>query len=289
MHAHLKPLLIFAVIALLVGCSSAPAAAPGVSADGHHASPTDGQPAKKLIWSDDFTGPAGASPDPAKWKVVTGAYGSGSHELEYYTARSSNVALDGAGHLVITARRETHTGHGVTRPYTSGRLETGGLFQTTYGELDSRIKLPAGAGLWPAFWALGSDYPRVGWPGSGEIDMMEALGQDSFTAYGTIHGPSSSSSAGWSMTVYKRTRVSLAAGFHVYGVRWSPGKILFTFDGVPYAVRTRSDLRPGDRWVLNKPFYLLLNLAVGGVWPGNPNASTPFPARMLVDWVRVYS
>ncbi len=284
-----KTLLIPAVIVGLYGCSRAPAGAPAPGADPQGSPAAAAHGARRLIWSDDFNGRAGAPPDQAKWHAVTGPYGADSHELEYYTARASNVALDGAGHLVITARRETRTADGVTRHYTSGRIETGGLFQTKYGELDARIKLPPGAGLWPAFWALGSDYGRVGWPGSGEIDVMEALGKDPFTFYGTIHGPSTRSSDGWSMTVYKRTRASLAVGFHTYGVRWSPGKVVFTFDQVPYGTRTRAALRPGDRWALDKPFYLLLNLAVGGVWPGNPNAATHFPARMVVDWVRVYS
>jgi beta-glucanase (GH16 family) len=163
MNPNPKALLIPAAIAVLAGCSTAPASAPAPDPNRQQASHADAHQAPlKLIWSDDFNGPAGALPNPAKWHAVTGAYGSGSHELEYYTARSSNVALDGAGHLVITARRETYTGRGVTRRYTSARIETGGLFQTTYGELDARIKLPAGQGLWPAFWALGSDYDSVG-------------------------------------------------------------------------------------------------------------------------------
>lgn len=276
MHVNAKALLIAGAIAM-AGCSAMPAAAPARGSG------------RTLIWEDNFAGPAGGRPDPHKWRAVTGPYGSDTHELEWYTARSSNVALDGAGHLVITARRETHTGNGVTRRYTSARLETAGLFQTMYGELDARIKIPAGQGLWPAFWGLGSDYPRVGWPRSGELDMMEALGNDPFTVYGTIHGPSSDSPAGWSVTMHTRHRVSLAAGYHVYGARWSPDKVVFTLDGVPYAQRKRTSLKAANHWVLNKPFYLILNLAVGGDWPGSPNASTPFPARMLVDWVKVYS
>jgi len=278
------------VTAALAGCSSALAGPPARGP--HQVQPSGADPIEappKLIWSDDFNGPAGAPPDSAKWHAVSGAYGAGSHELEYYTARPSNVALDGAGHLVITALRETYGALGVTRQYTSARIETGGLFQTMYGSLDASIKLPEGPGLWPAFWALGSDYARVGWPGSGEIDMMEALGDDPFAFYGSIHGPSSASPDGWDMTVLKRSRASLAAGFHVYGVRWSPGKVVFTFDGVPYAARIRAALRPSDRWTLDKPFYLLLDLAVGGDWPGSPNGSTRFPAHMVVDWVRVYS
>jgi beta-glucanase (GH16 family) len=244
--------------------------------------------APKLIWDDEFNGPAGSPPDPSKWRGVTGGDGWGNQELEYYTARPSNVSLDGAGHLAITARRETYTGDGVTRVYTSARIQTKGLFQTTYGKLEARIKIPTGQGLWPAFWALGSDIDTAGWPGCGEIDVIENLGSDPFTIYGSIRGPQSGFANGYGITATARSAVSLAAGFHVFGVTWSPNKLVFTLDGVPYATRTPSSLSSGQQWVFTKPFYLLLNLAVGGTWPGSPNASTQLPATMLVDWVRVY-
>jgi beta-glucanase (GH16 family) len=283
------PLLTLPIVtALLSGCASGTTAKAGTDYQ-RTSSSTGKAPAHKLIWADNFNGPAGAAPNPAKWQPVSWPGGTGDGELEYYTTRRSNVSLDGTGHLVITARRETYTGDGATRYFTSGRIETKGLFQTTYGELEARIKLPAGQGLWPAFWALGSDYDRVGSPDSGEIDMMEALGNDPFTVYGTIHGPSADSRNGYGMTTYAHSRMSLAAGFHVYGVTWTPSKIVFTLDGVPYAAKGPASLGPGDRWVFNKPFYMILNLAVGGVWPGKPNASTRFPASMLVDWVKVYS
>lgn len=290
MRLHLSLFTVSVLTALLAGGSSAiatktarPATQPRPS------SSTVKPPAHKLIWADNFNGPAGAPPNPAKWRPVAWPGGTGDGELEYYTTRPSNVSLDGSGHLVITARRETYTGDGTTRSYTSGRIQTSGLFQTTYGELEARIKWPAGQGLWPAFWSLGYDYDRVGWPNSGEIDVMETLGNNPFTAYGTIHGPSADSPKGYGMTTYTRSRVLLTAGFHVYGVIWSPSKIVFTLDGMPYAARSRASLGRGDRWAFNKPFYLILDLAVGGVWPGSPDASTRFPARMLVDWVRVYS
>jgi beta-glucanase (GH16 family) len=243
----------------------------------------------KLIFHDEFSGLAGAAPKASKWEPVTGGDGWGNQELEYYTDRSSNVALDGAGHLAITARRETYTGSdGVTRYYTSARLQTKKLFQSTYGVLEARIKIPSGMGLWPAFWALGSNIDHVGWPAAGEIDMMENLGHDPFTAYGSIHGPQAGLPNDYAVGATVRSPVSLAAGFHIYGVRWSPNKIIFTFDGAPYATRTPASLQPGQRWVFNKPFFLLLNLAVGGTWPGYPNSSTRFPATMWIDWVRVH-
>jgi beta-glucanase (GH16 family) len=246
--------------------------------------------ASHLSWSDEFNGPAGAPPDPSKWSVIYGGGGFGNDELQYYTSNSSNLAFDGAGHLVITALSGSYTGSdGVTRSYTSGAIQTKGLFRVRYGTLEARIEIPRGQGLWPAFWAVGSDIDSVGWPQCGEIDMMENLGSDPFTVYGSIHGPQSGVADGYGITTAKRSPVSLAGGFHVYGVTWSPHKLVFTLDGAAYATYTPASLSPTQKWVFNKPFFLILNLAVGGNWPGSPNAATTFPAKMLVDWVRVYS
>jgi beta-glucanase (GH16 family)/transcriptional regulator with XRE-family HTH domain len=246
----------------------------------------DVRAAHTLIWHDEFAGPAGAPPDPTKWQVVTGGDGWGNDELEDYTSRASNVSLDGKGHLVITAEQGTYTdGSGVTRNYTSGRIQTKGLYQSKYGQIEARIQLPAGQGLWPAFWALGDG----AWPAAGEIDLMENIGSDPFTIIGSIHGPQVGSPRGYAISAEAHSRVSLASAFHIYGVEWSPTKIVFTLDGVPYATQTPSDLSSKQSWVFNKPFYLLLNVAVGGTWPGSPDAASRFPATMLVDWVRVYS
>jgi beta-glucanase (GH16 family) len=253
----------------------------------HHRGPGRADP---LIWADEFRGQAGTSPDPAKWSFDTGGNGWGNEELEYYTARRSNAALDGHGDLVITARAETYTGNDhVSRSYTSARLKTAGRFATRYGRIEARIRLPEGRGLWPAFWALGSDIESVGWPASGEIDMMESLGDEPFTLYGSIHGPQLGQPRGYALTAPMTSSSSLASNFHIYGVDWSPNAIVFTFDGKPYATRTPASLSAGQSWVFNKPFFLLLNLAVGGDWPGPPGPSTPFPAQMVVNWVRVYS
>lgn len=247
--------------------------------------------ASVLVWSDEFSGPAGASPDPAKWSLESGGNGWGNNELEYYTARPSNVSLDGKGHLAITARAETYTGpDGITRHYTSARIQTDGLFATAYGRVEASIKLPAGRGLWPAFWALGQRADTIGWPWCGEFDVMENLGNDPFTVYGSIHGPQAGAARGqYGLTAPVRSRTSLATGFHTYGVTWSPDRIVFTLDGVPYSTRTPASLGRGQRWVFNQRFFLLLNVAVGGRWPGRPGAGTRFPATMLVDWVRVYA
>lgn len=244
----------------------------------------------QLIWSDEFNGAAGSSPDATKWQMIYGGGGFGNQELQYYTRRPANVTISGTGNLVITARHENYTGtDGVTRSYTSAALQTKGLFQTTYGRLEARIRIPAGQGLWPAFWAVGANVDTVGWPQSGEIDMMENLGSNPFTLLGSIHGPQAGNSRGYALTATMRSPVSLAGGYHVYGVVWSPGQVVFTLDGVPYSTRTPSSLPAGSTWVFDKPFFLIVNLAVGGTWPGAPNATTPFPATMLVDWIRVYS
>jgi beta-glucanase (GH16 family) len=242
-----------------------------------------------LVWADEFNGPRGTQPDPANWQFETGGTGWGNGELQYYTASPTNASLDGAGHLAITARREVYTGDGVTRDYTSALVQTAGRFQTTYGLIEARIKLPAGQGLWPAFWAIGTDFDRVGWPDSGEIDLMENVANDPFKVYGVLHGPQEGRRNGYNLVAATRSATSLASGFHVFGIDWSPGKIVFTLDGVPYATRTPASLPAGSQWVFDKPFYLILNLAVGGDFPGPPDATTPFPATMLVDWVRVYS
>lgn len=243
----------------------------------------------KLVWSDDFNGPAGSSPGPTRWQAVSGGNGWGNDELESYTPRAANVALDGAGHLAITARREAYTGpDGVTRNYTSARIQSKGLFQIRYGTIEARIQVPVGQGLWPAFWMLGSNIDAVSWPACGEIDVMENIGSDPFTAHGTIHGPDTSTGAAYGLGATVRSTTSLAAGFHVYRTTWSPDAISFGLDGVTYETRTPSSLRGGQQWVFDHPFYLLLNLAVGGAWPGSPDSSTQFPATMLVDWVRAY-
>jgi beta-glucanase (GH16 family) len=216
--------------------------------------------------------------------VITTPSGAHNGELECYTDGASNVGLDGQGDLAITAL----SGSG-SCPYTSGRLQTNGLFQTQYGTLEASMQLPAGQGLWPAFWAMGSNRYTVDWPYCGEIDVMENLGQDPFTVYGSIHGPQGTLANGYGYTTSYRSPVSLASGFHTYGVTWTPTSISYSVDGVRYVTYSPATLSSGQSWVFNQPFFLLLDLAVGGDWPGAPNSSTQFPATMLVDWVRVYS
>jgi beta-glucanase (GH16 family) len=242
----------------------------------------------KLVWSDEFTGPAATPPAASKWIHDTGAWGYTDDELQTYTDSTANGSLDGHGHLAIVARKQTLTGPDRrTRGYTSTRLETQGLFSAKYGLVEARMKLPAGQGLWPAFWMLGNGMKTVGWPACGEIDVIEALGKAPAVAHGFVNGPSESTpyyTVG--RTIVSRT--SLSSGFHTYAVRWSPNSITWLLDGVPYGTTTPRDLPAGAKWVFNQPFHLVLNLAVGGQWDGPPDASTSFPASLLVDWVRAY-
>lgn len=235
----------------------------------------------KLVWSDEFNGPAGAAPDPAKWTYDLGGGGWGNDELETYTKTSQNVAQDGAGHLVIRALR-TESG------YTSARLKTQGKFVVTYGRVAVRMKIPQGQGMWPAFWMLGSDIAEVGWPKCGEIDVMENIGKEPSIVHGTIHGPGYSGSNGVSHQYSLPANPALSDHFHIYAVDWKPDSITFSLDGHPYATVTPNDLPHGTEWVYKHPFFLLLNLAVGGAWPGNPDTATRFPASLVVDWVRVF-
>jgi beta-glucanase (GH16 family) len=241
-----------------------------------------------LTWSDEFDGPEGSAPDPKKWIVEAGEGTWQNSELQYYTARRANVRVE-KGNLAIEALREHFTGpDGVTREYTSARLKTEKLFTQKYGKFEARIRVPKGQGMWPAFWMLGDDISTAGWPACGEIDIMENVGFEPAKIHGTIHGPgySGDDSLG---APYVLLTGNFADDFHVFGVEWEPKEIRFYVDGHLYETRTPADLPAGAHWVFDHPFFLILNVAVGGKWPGNPDASTKFPQQMLVDYVRVYS
>ena len=241
-----------------------------------------------LTWSDEFGSANGSAPDASKWVLETGGNGWGNNELEYYTTRSQNVRQEN-GNLVITALKETYTGpDGVARSYTSARLKTAGLFTQAYGRFEARIKVPAGQGMWPAFWMLGKDIDTAGWPTCGEIDIMENVGNEPAKVHGSMHGPGYS--GGNPLTgVYTLTGGRFSDDFHVFAVEWEPSVVRFYVDGSLYETRTPSDLPSGTRWVFDHPFFVLLNVAVGGNWPGSPDNSTVFPQTMLVDYVRVYA
>jgi beta-glucanase (GH16 family) len=242
----------------------------------------------KLTWSDEFNGPNGSPPDPSKWVVDTGSVGAGNGELETYTNRRENLRQQD-GHLVITGRKEDFTGSdGVLRNYTSARINSSGLFTQAYGRFEARIQLPVGKGIWPAFWLLGDNYKEVHWPKSGEIDILETIGAPS-TVYCTIHGPGYSGDKAIVAHADLPSGQALNTAFHVYAVEWSPNDIRFYVDDHLITHRTPADLPPGAPWAFDHPFYIIMNLAIGGLWPGNPDETTVFPAQMLVDYVRVYS
>ena len=242
-----------------------------------------------LVWRDEFDGPNGSMPDPNKWSVVRDGSGFGNQELEYYTDRPSNLHIED-GHLVITAIRENYTGQdGISRAYTSGRLQTAGHFEQKYGRFEARIKVPKGQGIWPAFWMLGGDVTPAGWPACGEIDIMENVGFEPSKIHGTLHGPgySGNNPLTGAYTLPNSERIS--DDFHVFAAEWSPDAIRFYVDDHLYETQTVNSIPSSKRWVFDHPFFILLNVAVGGAWPGNPDSATPFPATMLVDYVRVYT
>jgi beta-glucanase (GH16 family) len=243
-----------------------------------------------LVWSDEFSTPDGSMPDPKKWTYDLGGKGWGNNELESYTNRPENAHIE-KGNLVITARKETYTAtDGVTRDYTSARLKTQGLFTQTYGRIEARIKIPAGQGMWPAFWMLGEDIPTVGWPKCGEIDIMENIGKEPDKLHGSLHGPGTTAYTSDLTSIFTLPAgQNFADDFHLYAVEWSPDIVRFYVDANLYATFRQSDWSSGGKWVFDHPFFIILNLAVGGDWPGPPDANTKFPQSMLVDYVRVYT
>jgi len=233
-----------------------------------------------LVWSDDFEGQEGTSPNGSQWQFDIGTdWGNG--QLEWTTDRPENVSMDGTGNLAIVAREESFNG----QPYTAGRLKTQGRFEQTYGRFEARIDLPSGKGIWPAFWMLGANIDDVGWPQSGEVDIMEFRGQEPTTLLGTVHGPGYSGDTAIGLR-FDLPSGRLDTGFHVYRVDWEPDRITWYLDDEAYFILTADDVT--GEWVFDHPFFMLLNVAVGGNFVGPPDNTTQFPQTMLVDWVRVY-
>ena len=242
----------------------------------------------RLKWKDEFDGPTGSTIDSSKWSFDIGGNGWGNNELETYTSRTANAHLEG-GSLVIKALHETFTGPDkITRNYTSARLLTKNKFSQVYGRFEARIRVPYGQGIWPAFWMLGDNIATVHWPTCGEIDIMENIGKEPSIVHGTFHGPGYSGGKGVSAAFTLTGGRKFADDFHVFAVEWEPNVMRFYVDGNLYKTRTPADLPAGTSWVFDHPFFIILNVAVGGGWPGNPDATTVLPQQMLVDYVRVY-
>src|SRR5215471_3108106 len=248
-----------------------------------------------LAWSDEFNGASGSAPSSADWSFMLGK-NSANGELEFYcppgnntspcSASNPNIFEDGKGNLVIRAIK-TPSG-----TWTSGRMNTSGKHTFQFGRMEARMKLVPAAGFWPAFWMLGSNIGTVGWPTCGEQDIMEWVPQYTpTTTSSTVHGPgySGGSGIGSRFTFPSGGRIDDGA-FHTYGVVWSQDQMQFYRDDYtqPFFTVTPANLPAGKAWAFNHPFFILLNLAVGGGFPGPPNSSTPSPATVLVDYVRVY-
>ncbi len=229
----------------------------------------------ELVWQDEFN--TDGAPDASKWVLDLGGGGWGNSELQTYTNDPKNVIVaDGA--LQITAINNAGS-------FTSARIKTQGLFAQKYGRFEARIKTPYGPGIWPAFWMLGSNIETTPWPQCGEIDIMELRGQEPHIINGTLHGPGYS--GGNSVTKsYALANSRFDVDFHIFAVEWDQDKIDFFVDDYLYQRLKRKDV--SGEWVYDQPFYILLNLAVGGNYVGFPTSQTPFPQKLIVDYVKVY-
>ncbi|HEU4390590.1 MAG TPA: glycoside hydrolase family 16 protein [Blastocatellia bacterium] len=278
LRLHLRP---FCLVALLIAFIL-----PAVTLNATRAA----APEWTVVWSDEFDGSAGSQADSAKWAYDIGGNGWGNNELETYTSRTENSQLDGEGHLLIKVDKETLAGpDGITRNYTSARMLTKGKFEQRYGRFETRVKLPFGQGIWPAFWMLGNDIDAAGWPQCGEIDVMENVGREPGTNHGSLHGPGYSGGSALSGIFTLADSQRFADDFHAFAIEWEPNAVRFYVDDTLYETRTPGDAAQRGRWVFDHPFFLILNVAVGGNFPGNPDANTVFPQTMTVDYVRVYA
>jgi len=244
------------------------------------------QPQGQLVWSDEFNGAANTAPDPAKWTYDLGNNnGWGNRELESYTRDPENAHLDGKGNLVIRAEPAKD----VPNSYTSARIKTQGLFAASpSGRVEARIKVPAGAGIWPAFWMLGNTFNGRNWPACGEVDIMESLGREPSINHGSLHGPGYSGSKPMTSIYTLPGGRKFAEDYHIFAIDWKPTEITFYFDDTAYETVHETDIPAGTKWVYNQPFFLILNVAVGGNFGGPVGPATVFPQEMLVDYVRVF-
>lgn len=272
-HLHSRSLMLVVVCLLLpfyaAACSAlSPIIQPTPIAD------LDGW---NLIWHDEFDG---QKINSQNWTYDLGAGGWGNGESQFYTSRPENARIEN-GNLVIEARQEKYE----DSYYTSARLKTQGLQTFQYGRIEARLKVPEGKGFWPAFWMLGASFNGSNWPVCGEIDIMEYIGKEPDLIFGTLHGPGYSGALGFSK--WNRQTYNIADDYHTYAIEWEADEIRWYYDGVQYHTVTRLDI--GEReWVFTQPFFIILNLAVGGQLPGPVGLDTVFPAQYLVDYVRVY-
>ncbi len=270
---NVKTLLSIACMILMVNTSASCKKAGEEIASATQPDSISELPGWKLVWNDEFNG---TSVDLSKWEYEVNGDGGGNNELQYYTASPSNSFVQD-GKLTIRALKESYLG----KRYTSARMRTRNKGDWKYGRIEVRAKVPYGRGMWPAIWMLPTDWEYGGWPMSGEIDIMECLGQDPWTIYGTIHFGQSVAAHQQMGGKYTRSGESFAGDFHVYATEWDSTSIQWYVDGIKYFTAVKSS--PFD-----KRFHLLLNVAVGGNWPGSPDEFTAFPQTMTVEYVRVY-
>ncbi len=269
--------LVAVLLAVVVTAGAAPNAAVALGAK-----------KAKPIWRDEFSGRAGSAPSSKSWTTQTGGNGWGNGELQCYTSSRANSYQNGKGVLVISALRQPgHACGGTTNDYTSARLVTLGKMHRKYGRIAIRAKVPAGNGVWPAFWAIGADEPKVKWPRSGEFDVLEALGRKPKMLKTTLHGVDAKGKHRY-VTKEGVAKKPLSSGWHVYTITWTKKSFTAKYDGKVYAKITKKQVvRSGMRWSFDKPFYFVLNLAIGGGYAG-PVAAGTNRKDFLVDWVRIY-
>jgi len=233
-----------------------------------------------LVWQDEFDGNELNQND---WSYEIGAGGWGNNELQYYTDRADNSRVQD-GNLIIEAKQESFSGSN----YTSARLITSGKQSFTWGRVDIRAILPEGQGVWPALWMLGENIWTIGWPACGEIDIMELVGHEPSTVHGTAHwgpqGQTFSNNAGTGFNLSGGEKFS--DKYHVFSIIWEPGKIKWLVDDQQYFQIENADINEAYRF--DDEFFFIFNIAVGGNWPGSPDASTQFPQQMIVDYIRVF-
>lgn len=282
--------LVMVVAASLTACTSSPESDPTPTRPFPTASAPEAREASSLLWSDEFEGAAGAPPNPENWTHETGGGGWGNGELQYYTDSTENAALDGEGNLVITAREIDGAAAGLQCWYgpcthTSARLITAHKQTFQYGRIETRLRVPQGGGIWPAVWMLGTDITEVGWPQSGEIDIMEFVGSSPTEVFGTLHGPGYS--GGQSFGGTRDLGAPVPADWHEFAVEWSADRIVWFVDGSEYHRATPPDVAPNE-WVFDHAFFLLTNVAIGGNFGGPLGADLQFPQTLTLDYIRVY-
>ena len=277
------------MLAALVACGGGGTSSPPRVDDTSTSQPT-------LVWSDEFNGPASARLDSTKWRYdlgdgcQSGNCGWGNQEKEYYTSSAENIALNGQGQLQIVARPAAAgltCYYGPCR-YTSAKITTrGNVLAGPNGRVEARIKLAAGQGLWPAFWLLGNNFPTTPWPQCGEIDVMENHGSDLTTISSAIHGPGYSGNTPF-VHSHRLQSGTFADDFHTFAAEWNSERVQFFVDGTSHYTITRQEAQSRGNWVFDQPFFMILNLAVGGTFDGDPKSDSILPATMLIDYVRVY-